>query len=45
MARPNSNKKEHKSVVKLTSQGGKRSKTSSMNKTQRRNYKPNRGQG
>lgn len=34
----------HKSVHKRTKQGGK-VKTSSMNKTQRRNFKAYRGQG
>jgi len=38
----NSNKK---SLFKRTSQGGKKIKTSSMNKHQRRGYKPSRGQG
>jgi hypothetical protein len=32
-------------VVKLTSQGGRNPKTSSMNKSNRRNYKKSRGQG
>ena len=32
-------------VVKLTSQGGRNPKTSSMNKSNRRSYKKNRGQG
>ncbi len=35
----------HKSVHKRTSQGGGRPKTSSMNKTEKRSYKKNRGQG
>lgn len=35
----------HKKVYKLTSQGGARPKTSSMNKHQRRAYKSYRGQG
>jgi len=34
-----------KSVFKRTSQGGSKPKTSSMNKHQRRGYKPSRGQG
>jgi len=38
----NSNKK---SLFKRTSQGGKKPKTSSMNKHQRRGYKQSRGQG
>ena len=32
-------------LVKRTSQGGPRPKTSSMNKHRRRSYKPSRGQG
>ena len=32
-------------LVKRTSQGGPKPKTSSMNKHQRRSYKPSRGQG
>jgi hypothetical protein len=34
-----------KKLVKRTSQGGAKPKTSSMNKHQRRSYKPSRGQG
>lgn len=34
-----------KTLVKRTSQGGSRPKTSSMNKHRRRSYKPSRGQG
>jgi hypothetical protein len=34
-----------KHVVKLTSQGGRRPKTSAMNKTRRSNFKAYRGQG
>lgn len=37
--------KDHKAVVKRTSQGGKKAKTSSMTKTQKRSYKSYRGQG
>jgi uncharacterized protein YnzC (UPF0291/DUF896 family) len=37
--------KEHKSVVKRTSQGGKKSKTSAMTKTEKRSHKAYRGQG
>lgn len=37
-----SNKKK---IAKRTSQGGPKPKTSSMNKHQRRSYKPTRGQG
>jgi hypothetical protein len=36
--------KAHRSVVKRTSQGGK-VKTSAMNKSQKRGFKPYRGQG
>lgn len=47
MARPSSstNKKVIDHVVKLTSQGGGRCKTSSMNKSQKRSHKAYRGQG
>ncbi len=38
----NSNRK---TVIKRTSQGGPRPKTSSMNKHRRRSYKQSRGQG
>jgi hypothetical protein len=34
-----------KRVVKLTSQGGRKAKTSAMNKCEKRSYKKNRGQG
>ena len=37
--------KTHKKVHKLTSQGGSKPKTSSMNKTKRRSFKFYRGQG
>ena len=37
--------KQHESVVKKTSQGGRRPKTAGMNKNVRRNRKPYRGQG
>jgi len=37
--------KSHKSVFKLTNQGGSRPKTSTMNKSKRRNFKLYRGQG
>jgi hypothetical protein len=37
--------RNRKKLVKRTSQGGSRPKTSSMNKHQRRSYKPSRGQG
>lgn len=39
-----SNNKVHTSVVKRTKQGGK-VKRGSMNKTEKRNHKPYRGQG
>jgi hypothetical protein len=32
-------------VVKLTSQGGRKPKTSAMNKSARRSFKKNQGQG
>jgi hypothetical protein len=35
----------HTSVFKRTNQGGSRPKTSSMNKTRKRNFKAYRGQG
>jgi hypothetical protein len=35
----------HTSVHKRTSQGGRKPKTSSMNKNRRRGFKKNRGQG
>lgn len=34
-----------KAVVKLTKQGGRRPKTSAMNKVQKQTHKPYRGQG
>jgi hypothetical protein len=37
--------RSHKKVHKLTSQGGAKPKTSSMNKSKRRNFKSYRGQG
>ena len=36
---------DRKSVVKRTSQGGNRPRTSGMNKAQKRGYKAYRGQG
>jgi hypothetical protein len=36
---------DRKSVVKRTSQGGNRPRTSGMNKAQKRSYKSYRGQG
>ena len=44
MAKTQANPNRRK-LVKRTSQGGSRPKTSSMNKHQRRSYKPSRGQG
>ena len=38
-------KRLHVSVEKRTCQGGRRPKTSSMNKSLRRSFKSNRGQG
>ena len=38
-------KSDHTPVVKRTSQGGARPKTSTMSKTQKRSYKCYRGQG
>ena len=38
-------KPQHTSVVKRTSQGGSKPKTSSMSKTQKRTFKKYRGQG
>jgi hypothetical protein len=37
--------KSHNSVVKRTSQGGRKVKTSAMNKTEKRTFKKYRGQG
>ena len=45
MAKPTGKKQEHKTVVKLTSQGGSRPKTSTMTKTEKRSHKAYRGQG
>ena len=47
MAKPSgtTNKKTIKHVVKMTSQGGRRAKTSSMNKSSKRSYKTYQGQG
>jgi hypothetical protein len=44
-AKSSSSKPAHTAVVKKTNQGGRRPKTSSMNKSRRRNFKRNRGQG
>lgn len=47
MAKPatGSNRTNIKHVVKLTSQGGRRLKTSAMNKNEKRGHKAYRGQG
>jgi hypothetical protein len=45
MAKLSNSKREHKTVVKQTKQGGKKIKTSTMSKTQRRSFKSYRGQG
>ena len=37
--------KSHNSVVKRTSQGGSKAKTSAMSKTEKRTFKKYRGQG
>jgi hypothetical protein len=37
--------KDHNSVVKRTSQGGNKPKTSAMTKTEKRSHKAYRGQG
>lgn len=45
MAIKSSTTTAHKSISKRTKQGGGRPKTSSMNKTQKSNFKKYRGQG
>jgi hypothetical protein len=45
MAKVNTSGKTHTAVVKRTSQGGKKPKTSSMTKTQKSTHKKYRGQG
>lgn len=45
MAVVSNNKKTHTTVFKRTSQGGRRPKTSKMNKSQSRSFKAYRGQG
>lgn len=47
MAKPSTatNKKNIKHIVKLTTQGGRRIKTSALNKSEKRSYKAYRGQG
>jgi len=47
MAKPStsSNRKTIKHVVKLTSQGGRKAKTSALNKSEKRSHKAYRGQG
>ena len=44
-ASQSTNKKLIAHVVKMTSQGGRRAKTSAMNKSTRRSHKAYRGQG
>ena len=47
MAKPStsSNRKTIKHVVKLISQGGRKAKTSALNKSEKRSHKAYRGQG
>jgi hypothetical protein len=45
MTKSTSGKQEHNRVIKRTAQGGRKPKTSTMNKTKKRSYKKNRGQG
>jgi len=45
MAKANTSGKSHNSVVKRTSQGGRKPKTSSMTKVQKSSFKKYRGQG
>jgi hypothetical protein len=45
MAKVSSSGKSHTSVVKRTSQGGRKAKTSAMTKTEKRSHKAYRGQG
>jgi hypothetical protein len=45
MAKIATSGKTHTAVVKRTSQGGRKPKTSAMTKTQKRTYKAYRGQG
>ena len=45
MAKSSVGVKSHERVHKRTSQGGKRPKTASMNKSKKRNYKKYQGQG
>jgi len=45
MAVVSNSKKIHTTVFKRTSQGGRRPKTSKMNKSQARSFKSYRGQG
>jgi len=44
MARPKQQER-HEQVSKRTKQGGKKPRLSTMNKSQRRNFKKDRGQG
>ena len=45
MAKGSVGTSRHESIAKKTSQGGKRPKTESMNKSKKRTYKKYRGQG
>ena len=45
MSKKLSGKVEHKHVVKRTSQGGKKPKTSTMSKNKKKGFKKYRGQG
>jgi hypothetical protein len=45
MAKVNTSGKSHTAVVKRTSQGGRKAKTSAMTKTEKRSFKAYRGQG
>jgi len=45
MAKLTNSKDVHNKVSKRTAQGGRKPKTSAMNKTKRRGYKKKRGQG
>jgi hypothetical protein len=45
MAKVTSSKKQHTPVHKLSKSGGRRAKTSAMDKTEKRSYKKYRGQG
>ena len=45
MAKGSEGFKQRQTVIKRTSQGGQRPKTSAMNKSKKRSYKRYRGQG